>query len=179
MKISRSIVAVHDPSKRNFLKVGGAGLGSVALTGGLAGLLLTQTACSTKDVAFYVSTIVGALGELKPLLPGAAGTIAKAVTVANDFLAAYRAGKLVNAKTALKNLVDLLIQIGGDIGIGGNPTAKVIFALASVAIHTIAALIMTNTPAVAMAGVTSAEQAMVERMANPATLHAIFVASAP
>lgn len=179
MKTSHSVVATHDPSKRNFLKVGGAGLGSVALTGGLAGLLLTQTACSTKDVAFYVSTIVGALGELKPLLPGAAGTIAKAVTVANTFLDAYKAGKFANAKVALKNLVDLLSQIANDVGISGNPTVKVIFALASVAIHTIAALIMANAPAGAMAGVTSAEQAMVERMANPTTLNAIFVASKP
>lgn len=158
-------------NRRSMIKLTGAA--------GLGTLVASQVGCKVKDVAFYVSTIVGALGELKPLLPGAAGTIAKAVTVANDFLAAYNAGKFANAKVALKNLVDLLSQIANDVGISGNPTVKVIFALASVAIHTIAALIMANAPAGAMAGVTSAEQAMVEQMANPATLNAIFVASRP
>src|SRR6266704_962616 len=100
-------------NRRQMMKVTG--------TAAIGTLAASQIACTPKDIAFYVSTVVGSLNELSPLLPGAAGLIAQAVTVANDFLTAYKAGKFDNASAIFQNLVSLMTQIGADVGVN-NPT---------------------------------------------------------
>jgi|ERR1700738_1006118 len=151
----------------------------LAVLGLTGGVIATQVGCSVKNIAFYVSTVVGALQSLSPLLPGAAGIIAKAVTAANDFLKAYQAGKFDNAKTLLANLVDFMTQIANDVGIN-NPTVKGIFAIASVAIHVIATLLIGQIPPATMAARASdPAAATLHRLANPATIDAIFTATRP
>jgi len=156
-------------NRRSMMKLtGGAGLGV---------LVATQVSCKVKDIAFWVSTITGALSELSPLLPGSAATIAKAVTVANEFLAAYKAGKFSSAYAIFQNLVGFISQIANDVGLSGNPSLKIIFAVASVAARTIATLLVPQVPATLMASASTPEQAMVQRMTSPSAVETVFAAS--
>lgn len=140
--------------------------------------------CGVKDIAFYVSTVVGALGELSPLLPGATKLIAEAVKVANDFLAKYKAEDFSNATALFQNLVSVITQIASDVGVN-NPSVKIILAIANVAIHAIAALLAGQaTPAVKarMAKANSAQLAqanVIGKLADPATIDQIFAATKP
>jgi hypothetical protein len=156
---------------------------AVVAVGGPAVLL--QTACQVKDIAFYVSTVVGALGELSPLLPGAAGLIATAVKVANDFLAKYKAGDFSNATAIFQNLVSTITQIASDVGVN-NPTVKIILAIASVAVHAIAALLSAQVPPAVRTKMASkanasllAQASVVDKLANPTTIDQIFAATRP
>lgn len=128
--------------RRTFTK-SAATVGGLVLVGGLP---LTQTACKKTDIGFYIDTIVGALSQLKPLLPGAAQLIAKAVTIANDLLAAYKRGAFADASAFFANLSDVLNQIAIDAGLN-NKTALIILAVAGVALRTIASLLSKQAPA--------------------------------
>lgn len=169
-------------NRRTMLKRVGTGVAIVAISPGV----LLMSGCTVKDIAFYVSTVVGALGELSPLLPGAAKLIAEAVKVANDFLAKYKAGDFSNATAIFQNLVGLITQIASDVGVN-NPTMKIILAVASVAVHAIAAILAgqgTQSLAVKarMAKANSAQLAQaatVTRLANPLVIDQIFAAVKP
>lgn len=135
-------------SRRSFLKVGGVGIGSLVLAGSVGSLAVLETACAAKDIAFYVDTVIGALKQLSPLLPGAAGFIAKAISIAGDLKAAYEKGDFANTSALFASLSDVMGQIADDAGVS-SPSIKLIFAIAGVALNTIGALLKAQTPAMA------------------------------
>lgn len=160
--------------------------GSV-ITGAAIGIggptVLLQTACAPKNLSLYVQTVVGSLQELSPLLPSSAQLIAKAVKIANDFDAAYKAGRFTDATTLFTNLSDLLSQITGDAGVN-SPTIKIALAVAGIAMRAIAVLLKSQStqPAVATAikGNTSAaarqQMSLINNLANDAAVNQIFQA---
>lgn len=160
------------------LAVGGGSTAALVLIG-------SQTACNPKDLSFYVDTVVGALDELKPLLPGAAATIVKAVAIAKDFDAAYKAGKFENAAALFANLSSLLSQIADDAGVN-NTQVKLILAFAGVAIRAIAALLKSQAEQPGVMKVTGppteaqkAQRALIERLADEKAINRLYQSVKP
>lgn len=123
-------------NRRDVIKGGAISVGVLALTG-----------CpGQKSLSAWVTTIVAAFGEMKPLLAElglsqaiitkVSGWIDTAVKIAKDFDEAYRAGKFKDAVTLFNNLGGLITQIAGALGAVDNRIVKL--ALISIAIARIA-----------------------------------------
>lgn len=165
-----------DLFKRRFLTTGTrAVLGAMVLSG--AGL---SVACGEK-ISFYVSTVIGSLEALIPLLPNAAPQIRKAVEAAKAFDAAYRAGKFTDASTLFANLGDLALEIFNVVGVV-DPRIGLAIALGRVAFNAIATLLKKQMEDQAVAAIVNAQndprslraKAMIERMADPKMIEAIL-----
>lgn len=159
-------------NRRTMLGVSGAAAVGVAVT----------TACpGAKNLSVYVQTVVGALREIGPLLPGAAGLIAKAITIAEDFDKAYREGKFDNAKVLFENLAGVISQIATDAGVN-NAQVKVALLLAGIAMRAIAVLlsVQASNPEVAAAlrsRTSPADQrqlALIKKLANEDVINQLF-----
>src|ERR1700704_1639626 len=102
-------------------------LGTVAVAGPA---ILIEEGCKAKDVSGWTLTITTGFGEAKPLLPQlglsqavidrVSGFIDKAVTIARDFDAAYKARKFANAATLFASLSDLITKIAGELNVANN-----------------------------------------------------------
>lgn len=160
------------------------GRGALAAGGFAIGAGFTAPQCSSpKNLSVYVQTVVGALEEIAPLLPGSAQLIAKAAKVAKEFDKAYREGKFTDAVALFENLAGFISQIAGDLGVN-NPTVKVALAVAGIATRAIAVLLKSQEtePAVARARstATSAQRrqvSLVNRLAAPSAVEAAFQVS--
>lgn len=162
-------------------------------TGGLAAigtLALNTTGCGDKeDVEFYIATVSGTLEELKPLLPAQAALLSKGISIAKSFNQAYQDGKFDSAMSIFENLVGVINEIIAAAGISVSDSVKVALAVAGVAIRAIAVLLkrQAEQPAVAaavkqksMASADSAKRvSLVESLANPKEINALFEASKP
>ena len=143
-----------DISKRNFLKTSGFGVGSLALTGVVGGIvgtsILPDPACSKKSVEIEVSTAISFLNKVSSLLPAKAQFIARVVGALNDFNTAYQAGKFDSASEFFANASTLFDQLVADLGVNLNPTIKIALAIIDAAISAIAVLIksQSNEPGV-------------------------------
>lgn len=144
-------------------------------TGGLAAigtLTLGTSACGEK-LSFYVSTVIGSLETLSPLLPNASQLIGKAVAAAKAFDEAYRAGKFADSVALFTNLGELVLQIAGIVGVASPPILLAI-AVGRVALNAIASILknqMSNPTVAAMVESRSdraaqQQKAMIERMAD-------------
>lgn len=169
-------------NRRTLLKTGGlAAIGTLALN---------TAGCGDKeDIEFYVATVTGTLEELKPLLPAQAALLSKGISIAKSFNDAYQDGKFDNAMTIFENLVGVINEIIAAAGIGVSDSVKVALAVAGVAIRAIAVLLKRQAaqPAVAAAvkerATTSDASAkrvsLIESLANPKEINALFEASKP
>jgi len=156
-----------------------------ALTGGAVAVItptvLVMQGCG-KNLSVWVNTVIGALQELSPLLPNSAQLISRAIKVAQDFDAAYRAGKFLDATALFENLAGVLSQITQDAGVN-NPTIKIALAVAGVAMRAIAVLLKSQStqPAVtaAVAAVPPSPAVtrrinLIESLANSASIDALY-----
>ncbi len=143
-----------DPSKRSFVRLAGIGAAWMAVGGVIAPISLPgapEPACSVKDLSGWVVTIAADYGEIKTLLPQLglskmtvdriSGLIDKALTVARDFDAAYKAGKLADVKTTFLNLGTLITQIAGELGVVKNRLLSLLIVGIQIARITLASLI--------------------------------------
>lgn len=177
MKLTRFDIGV-DLSKRNFLKAGGmAGVGA---------LTLTTTACpfDGKKVSFYAQTISSFLVEIGEIVPAQAAFIAKIVKVVADLDAAAQRGDFASASTFFNTMVSNVTQLITNIGGGLSPQVKILLAVASAAIRSLAVLLKnqgaTTVSAVASARASNAsiDSAVrtIERLASPKEIDATFEA---
>lgn len=115
------------------------------------GTAFTAPACNPKNLSSYVQMIAGGFTEIKALLPDlglsqsiitkVAELIDKGVKIAQDFDAAYRAGKFSDASTLFTNLGSVITQIVTTLGVSTeNRAVKV--ALAAVGIARVAIAIL-------------------------------------
>lgn len=162
-------------NRRQALKLGGlAGVG--ALTMGVQ-------RCGGPNLSFYVSTIIGAMKDLSPLLPNLSANITKAIKVAETFDAAYRKGDFDSAEKLFENLNSLISQIADDAGIESQQV-KLAITFANVGIRAIAAILFAqrDQPAVASAiakrgAAGKARLSVVERLADAAAIDKAYQAS--
>lgn len=152
--------------RRTLLKTGGlAAIGS---------LTLGTSACGDK-VSFAVSTVIGSLEALSPLLPNASNLISKGISLAKQFDKAYSEGKFTDATALFTNLGEIAQQIVEVAGLN-NPRIMQILALGRVGLNVIASILkaQVSDPMVAAAvkGRLSAsaeagrQRAMIEKMAD-------------
>ena len=155
-------------SRRRFLKTTSTvTLGTIALSGAAL-----TVACGEK-ISFYVSTVIGSLETLSPLLPNASSLITKAVSTAKAFDEAYRAGKFADSTALFANLGDLALQIAGAVG-ADSPPILLAIAVGRVALNAIATILKNQMqePAIAMMvnsrsdAAAQRQKAMIERMAD-------------
>jgi hypothetical protein len=162
----------------------------VLATGGMAAvgaLAISSTACDKKDIDFYVSTVGGALEELKPLLPAQVALLSKGISIAKSFNDAYQDGKFDSAITLFENLVGVINEVIAAAGVVVSDTVKIILAVAGVGTRAIAVLLrqQAQTPAVASAiqsrtgARASSQRSLIERMASRIEINAVFEASKP
>lgn len=161
-------------NRRTLLKTGGlAAVGTMTL--GVAG-------CG-KNISFYSATVIGALKDLRPLLPNLDTRINNAISVAETFDSAYRAGKFADAATLFENLTIIINEIIAAIGVM-NESVKLAVAVGGVALRAIAVLLrqQASDPVVAariqVLGDPGAK-AMIQRMADPAVIDKIVEAVKP
>lgn len=168
-------------SRRTFITTGAmAGIGVVAIS---------QAGCGDKeDVDFYTSTVTGALTTLKTLLPNQADMLDKGINIARTFNKAYQDGKFDTAMELFENLTSLISDVIMAAGAGMSDGVKVTLAVADVAIRAIAVLLkrQASRPEVAASikdrSVSPAQErqmALVESLANPKSINAVFEASRP
>lgn len=158
----------------------------VLIGGGMAALAVATTGCpGAKNLSFYVSTVVGALKDLSPLIPNLGPTIAKAIKIAEDFDEAYRKGAFENAMALFENLAGLVSQITESAGVD-NQQVKLAIAVASIALRTIAVLLKTQADNPEVAAVISGKHtsasvkrqvSLVERLADTAAVDTAFKAA--
>lgn len=145
--------------------------------------------CNSKNISPYVSTIIGALDELKPLLPNQSELLSRAVSIAKNFDDAYRAGKFDNATALFENLAGVVGDIADSAGIA-SPSIKVAIAVAGIAMRAIAVAMKQQaddnpTVAAVVAARTGASKAsasrksLIERMADEKAVNQLFEASKP
>jgi hypothetical protein len=138
------------------------GRSALAAGGFAVGVGFTAPSCGTpKNLSSWVTMIVAAFGEIKPLLgelglgtavlDRVSGFIDKAAKIARDFDAAYRAGKFQDAATLFVNLGDVIAQIAADLGATDNRIVKLALISISIARIAIASLLNAQAPAVAEA----------------------------
>lgn len=160
-------------------------------TGGLAavGSLTIGTVGCGKNLSPYVSTVIGALDELKPLLPNQSELLNRAVGIAKNFDDAYRAGKFDNATTLFENLAGVVGEIAESAGVA-SPSVKIAIAVAGIAMRAIAVLMKQqadDNPQVAAAvsdkarasRAAGARKSLIEKMADPVAVNELFEAAKP
>lgn len=164
-------------NRRTLLKSGG--LAAVGM------ITVSVTSCGEK-ISFYVSTVIGALETLSPLVPSASGLITKAVAVAKAFDEAYRAGKFADATALFTNLGELALQIAGVVGVASPPILLAI-AVGRVGLNAIAQILKSQMKDPVIAGMVAArtdaaatkQKAMIEKMADDRMIEMIVAASKP
>lgn len=168
-------------NRRTLLKTGGmAAVGAVTLGTG---------PCSSKNLSVYVSTIVGALEELKPLLSNQSPLLTRAISIAKSFDEAYRAGKFDTATALFENLAGVVGQIADSVGVS-SPSVKIAIAVAGIAMRAIAVLMKQqaeDNPQVAAAvdakaerdPTASARKSLIQQMADTKAVDALFEAAKP
>ena len=139
-------------------------------TGALAGagaLVISETACAPKNLSFFVQTLIGAMRDLSPLIPGQGVLLSKIITIATDFDAAYKRGDFANATAIFNTLVGNVTQLINDIG-SLSTQIKTILAVVGIALRAIASLLASQaTPAIAAKAKGTPEGATVQRLSNP------------
>jgi hypothetical protein len=157
-------------------------------TGGLAAIVtltLGNKGC-TQKISFYVSTVIGSLEALSPLLPSASGLITKAVAAAKAFDEAYRAGKFADSTALFANLGDLAMQIAELAGVA-SPQIKIAIAVGRVALNAIASILKSQLADPVVAGIVAArsdaaavrQKAMIERFADEKMIETLFQSAKP
>ena len=157
-------------------------------SGGLAAvgaMTLGVSSCGEK-ISFYVSTVIGSLETLSPLIPSASGLIAKAVAAAKAFDEAYRAGKFADSTALFANLGDLALQIAGAVG-AASPQILVAIAVGRVALNAIGQILKSQMKDPVVAGMVAQrsdpaaerQKAMINRMADDRMIEMIIAASKP
>lgn len=143
-------------TRREFIKTGTVAAGSIAF-----GAAFTAPGCNGKDLSGWVTTIVAAFGEMKPLLPQlglpeavldrVSGYLNKAVSVAKTFDEAYKAGKFKDAVAIFGSLSELITQIAAELNVVNNRIVKIALVTVSIARIAIATLLkqQSGDPAVA------------------------------
>lgn len=169
-----------DLSKRNFMKAGG-----VAAAGTL---MLGAKGCGI-DVDTWVRTILGGLETLKSYLPAQEALITKAISVAKVFNEAWKGGKFTDATALFENLSNVINEFITAAGIDLSQEVKIIIVVIDGALTAIALFMKkeANDPAIAAAvnAKTAADpnaarqRALIEKMANPRAIDALFAASRP
>jgi len=174
-------ISTDNVNRRKFLQIATtAGVGSLAFGGAVVSI-----GCGEK-VSFYVSTVVGSLDALLPLLPNASDQIKKAISIANAFDEAYRAGKFEDSVALFTNLGEVSGEIVELAGVG-NEKVKLAIALGRVALNAIATILKSqmSVPQVAAkvaarVGVEAQKQkSMIEKMADAQMIEMLFAASKP
>lgn len=135
-------------------------------------LTLGTSACGEK-ISFAVSTVIGSLEALSPLLPGASSLISKGISVAKAFDKSYSEGKLTDAAALFTNLGEIAQQIVGVAGLS-NPRITQIIALGRVGLNVIASILKSQIKDPVIAGLVAErtdpaaqhQKAMIERMAD-------------
>lgn len=160
-------------NRREMIKRASIGAGVIVLS---PAILVEQGCAISKNADFYINLAANTLNQLSPLLPGAAGIIAKAIGVLEDIKKDYDKGDFSNASALLSDLDSVMIQIQNDAGLT-SPTAKSIFAIAAIAIQTVATLILANPQAVSMAKMKlGARISTVERLGSASRADKVFQA---
>lgn len=168
-------------SRRVFFKRG-AKAAAGALVLGSAGVM---AACGEK-VSFYVSTVIGALETLSPLLPGASNLISKAVSVAKSFDEAYKAGKFADSTALFTNLGEIALQIATVAGVA-SPPILIAIAVGRVGLNAIAQILKSQMKDPVIAGMVASrvdseaqrQKAMINRMADDKMIEMIVAGSKP
>lgn len=164
-----SSMTLIESNRRDFLKLAGsAGLG-VAVLGGA-----TLTIGCGKSISFFTSTVIGALSDLKPLLPNLSPAIDKAIAAGKAFDDAYRAGKFDNIDTLFENFGNTVNSFVAAIGVM-NEDVKRYVLVGGIALRAIASLLKSQVSQSAVAAVVASKprtsgMAMIERMADPVVL---------
>lgn len=163
-------------SRRRMIKL-------TALAGASTLVMGTSKCGAPKNLSFYVSTIVGALKDLSPLVPNLGDKIAKAITIAEAFDKAYRDGKFEDATAVFNNLVSVIEEITAAAGID-NDQIKLVLAVASIALRTIALLLLNQSEQPEVAAEIAkrsargkSESAVIRRLANSAAVNKAYQAS--
>lgn len=153
-------------------------------TGGFAavGVMTVGVSGCGKNISFYTATVIGALKDLRPLLPNLGDRLSKAIAVAETFDAAYRDGKFADAATLFENLTTTVSEIIAAIGVM-NESVKLAVAVGGVALRAIAVLLrqQASQPAVAamVAASDASAKAMIQKMADPAVIDKVVEAVRP
>lgn len=169
-------------SRRRLLITGGAA--------GLGALTLGTTGCpSKKSVDFWVETLSATLDEFKTLLPNQATLISRVSAALKSFNDAFQSDKFDTAISALTNVSQTIEEIVTAAGINLSDRVKLAFAGARIAVKGIAVLLSESKtePQVAAAlkekskaSIESAKQvSLIELLASPSSVQAIFEASKP
>lgn len=157
-----------DLSKRQFLTTGvRAAVGTVVFSGAALSL-----ACGEK-ISFAVSTVIGSLEALSPLLPSASGLISKGISIAKQFDKVYREGKFADSTALFTNLGEVAQQIVEVAGLA-NPRINQIIALGRVGLNVIASILKSQMKDPVIAGMVAArtdaaaqrQKTMIEKMAD-------------
>lgn len=115
--------------RRAFLRIGGFGLGSLALTGGIVGIAVTETGCGG-NVFTWADQVVGAFTDALPIfqdiLPGSVKLLTQALAVAKDLRDALK-NKSTNALDLIKQLIapdGLFNKILADLNVAQSSDQK-------------------------------------------------------
>lgn len=152
----------------------------------VATMVLGEEACKPKDLTTYDQIVLGVLRELQPLLPSAAALISKAITILQDFDAAYKRGAFADAMALFANLSSVIGQIAADAGVN-NPTVKVALAVAGIALRAIAVLLASQSgqPAVhavltgAMNPEKERQRELIRKLSDESAINKIFAEAKP
>lgn len=169
-------------NRRNFIGTSAAA--------GAGALVLSQAGCNPKNLSPYVQTIIGALEEVAPLLPGVSGKITAAIKVARDFDAAYKRGDFASATQIFESLAVNVSQIITDVGVNLSPEIKAGLAVVGIALRAIAVLLKSQSEqpvvakAISRAKTSSAPpppsaENRILTLADPAALDKAFQAAKP
>ncbi len=151
-------------NRRDLIKSGAVTTAAIAMGG-------FQVACAPKNLSGWVTTIIASFGEIKPLLPQlglsqavidrVSGWIEKAVHIAQEFDAAYKAGKFSDAMTLFTNLGGLITQVASELNVVNNRIINLLLVGIQIARITIASLLKTqgeNQPQIARRSMSRSEQ---------------------
>ena len=152
----------------------------IKLTGAaVVGAAVSQVGCEKQDVDFYVNTITMSLGKLKPLLPNQAQLLSKAISIANEVNKAYQDGKFDSALLLLSNLISTINEVVAAAGVNLTDSAKIILAIADVALTAVIVLIKGSIPASDVAREVSPAAEKIKSLGSSKRVDAIFAATRP
>jgi hypothetical protein len=165
-------------NKRDFIKIGGVGIGAVALRAlplaGVGALALVSSGCDIKQSDIVIDSLQEALPIIKDLVPGSAQLVVKAIAVAKELRDAIKANN-GTALGFLKQLISpdgLMNQISDTLNLIQNVNQRRILSgvllLANIALRAISgklAAVPAGVVAVAIAG-DAGGASMIEKAAN-------------
>lgn len=162
----KSLVAAHDPSKRNFMALASTGVAGIAL-GGIAAPIsqpgTPEPACSAKSVNAEYQVVKTFLNVVAVEIPSQKPTIDKILKIGDDFNADYQRGDFVNAAAIFATFEADITQFIADVGVNLSPRVKIALVLANAAVAAIGGLLKSQkgVPAVqsALMNATTEQQA--------------------